>query len=239
MLPQTYFHGKTYPDTVTYNDSVLLGLVGSTTHKPKEIHIFHDNKYVYGLEVIYSDKSKSVTDISSGPHKGSEAGFFTSTSKLVLDDDEYIIEVGGGAGAWMDRIHFVTNKMRKESYGGPGGDEFWLSAPIQHHFATFTVGIGGHLHNIEVKLAPIPSGLVLDFGGKQPSNVNTCLPGKGLPPAGGYTNLPGQGEQPVPAGGFTSLPGAGGPPAGGYTSLPGAGGPPPGGYSSLPGSGLN
>eukprot|EP01017_Pseudomicrothorax_dubius_P039913 TRINITY_DN6185_c0_g3_i1.p1 TRINITY_DN6185_c0_g3~~TRINITY_DN6185_c0_g3_i1.p1 ORF type:complete len:236 (-),score=67.91 TRINITY_DN6185_c0_g3_i1:94-801(-) len=223
---QSYFHGARHPDTQIFDDGILLGLNGSVSHKVKEIHIFHDASYVFGLEVIYADPTQTLKTISSGPHKGRDAGWLTTTSTFTLADDEFITEVGGGSGAWLDRIHFVTNKQRKQAFGGSGGTPFSYPAPLGYHFATFAVGTGGHLHNIEVRAIPLPA--IFNPAVQVQLNSQNAWG----PPAGGYTGLPGAGGP--PPGGFTSLPGAGGPPPGGYTSLPGAGGPPPGGYTSLP-----
>eukprot|EP01017_Pseudomicrothorax_dubius_P006167 TRINITY_DN11716_c0_g1_i2.p1 TRINITY_DN11716_c0_g1~~TRINITY_DN11716_c0_g1_i2.p1 ORF type:complete len:367 (-),score=94.26 TRINITY_DN11716_c0_g1_i2:34-1134(-) len=177
MIPQTgpypsFFHGSKYNDTKTFDDGVLLGLSLSLTHKVKEINIFHDNKFCYGLEVIYMDPATGKSTITSGKHKGNDAGWTTSTSNFKLDNDEYLTEVGGGSGAWMDRIYFCTSKNKKQSFGGPGGTPFSYIAPIGHHFGTFSVGIGGHLHNFELRAIPLPNA-VLNLGALPPPQGQT------------------------------------------------------------------
>ena len=43
---------------------------------------------------------------------------------MLLEGDEYITEVSGRAGALVDRLVIQTNKGRRFTFGGTGGEDY-------------------------------------------------------------------------------------------------------------------
>lgn len=78
-----------------------------------EIRIRH-GQVVECLEILYDGVSASV-------HGNSQGG---ALSSLVLEPDEFVVEVYGRAGLFVDQLYFVTNRGRKVGGGGEGGQPF-------------------------------------------------------------------------------------------------------------------
>lgn len=69
---------------------------------------------------------------TSGPH-GSWGG---TKHTIVFSADEYIVELKGNSGIFMDSISVVTNKRTYGPYGGTGGDTpFSIVAPSDYEIA--------------------------------------------------------------------------------------------------------
>mmetsp|Transcript_15971 Transcript_15971/g.26098 ORF Transcript_15971/g.26098 Transcript_15971/m.26098 type:complete len:767 (-) Transcript_15971:1560-3860(-) len=74
--------------------------------------------------VFYYDDGNVEHKIAFGGTGGNE------NPPFELQQDEYIIQVKGHKGAYVDQIQFVTNLGRVSPvYGGPGGEEFSHSLP--------------------------------------------------------------------------------------------------------------
>ncbi|GBG30861.1 E3 ubiquitin-protein ligase TM129 [Hondaea fermentalgiana] len=89
---------------------------------------------VDGVTFVYSDVPEGVTFGGTGG---------TEFPPFELEDDEYIVEVRGQQGAYLDQIQFVTNRGRMSpAYGGSGGQYFALDlggAPIGGIFAQLSI----------------------------------------------------------------------------------------------------
>lgn len=136
-------HGDTRPWDHLPN---ILSQGPITTFRIAEVHSLFD-KYVVGLRLIYEVNGHRI-EIE---HFGSDIlSPSNSTGTLVLDPDDYIVEVTGNAGNLVDRICFKTHKGKTVSWGGPDGHQFNISVPPGMRVVGFAGGTNGHLHNFGV-----------------------------------------------------------------------------------------
>ena len=61
------------------------------------------------------------------------------SDKFVFDDDEYIIAVGGRAGAILDELRFVTSKKKLYRFGGTGGTSFEYQLQKGYHMGAVAI----------------------------------------------------------------------------------------------------
>eukprot|EP01017_Pseudomicrothorax_dubius_P035213 TRINITY_DN48_c0_g2_i1.p1 TRINITY_DN48_c0_g2~~TRINITY_DN48_c0_g2_i1.p1 ORF type:complete len:206 (+),score=43.62 TRINITY_DN48_c0_g2_i1:99-716(+) len=156
-LFREYFKGKLYKDTRIFDDSMLLAFDQYEKHKISQINIWSSGDGIFSIETIYDAKGKKI---SSGKLTGTdEPIFFKSKEEFHLGPEEYIIEFGGHVEGWIRRLYFLTNKGNKREYGGPKGTPFAFIAPFGTHFGDLAIGIGGHVHFIEMRTLPLPGSL--------------------------------------------------------------------------------
>lgn len=150
-----YKVGRSYKDTIQYDDSRHPDM--NENMKVRAVTVYHDSRYVLGLHTEYTDV-KTGSAFSSGAHINRSWNWLPSKTRLVLEDNEYIVKLEGRSGGWMDRLTFTLSSGRVFTCpeGGNGGSAFSFTAPQGTHFSAFSVGIGGHLHNISAKKFKIP-----------------------------------------------------------------------------------
>jgi hypothetical protein len=152
---ETISYGKTHNDTKFFNDAQTLNGTNGH-HKVSKISIFHDKKYVFGLQFEYSASNNGLLyTYQGGQHVGNQAHTLQKDT-LVLDANEYLVECYGKSGDIFDHIGFRTSTGRKIDGGGHGGNAFDIKAPHGMHFNTLGGGLGGHLHNISMTASSIP-----------------------------------------------------------------------------------
>eukprot|EP01017_Pseudomicrothorax_dubius_P031936 TRINITY_DN412_c0_g1_i3.p1 TRINITY_DN412_c0_g1~~TRINITY_DN412_c0_g1_i3.p1 ORF type:complete len:443 (-),score=99.24 TRINITY_DN412_c0_g1_i3:99-1427(-) len=214
------FHGAILPDTVSVDDWTGLGLHLLPNHKIRSINVFHDSQMVYGLEVFYADPSRPF-DMTTGKRIGNKASGATQQTSATFEHDEYLVEVGGEFSSYFNQLYFLSSKNNKTRVGGSGGLPFVHQAPPGTHFSGINFGIGGFLHNISLKISPLPQpgqatistfmGLNVDYGPlpvhfgystlpnlNQPATLNLNL----LPLPEGYEAPAPEGQQEVDVGDF-------------------------------------
>jgi hypothetical protein len=84
-------------------------------------------------------------------HHGGDGG---ARSVFELDNDEYITNVSGRSGAYVDAISFTTNKRRSPEYGGKTGSPFSFDIPKGHHLIGFTGSAGAYLDSVGIRYRP-------------------------------------------------------------------------------------
>lgn len=140
--------GKTHPDTQTYKDEEQLASIGRHPDHVTAIRIWW-SEFVVGFEAFYDG-------VSAGARMGSQYTPGIVQQDFVLGPGEYITQVSGRAGDLIDYLCFHTNTGRTQAFGNPtGGNPFSLQAPAGHAVRGFTVGFGGHLHNIGCHFGPV------------------------------------------------------------------------------------
>jgi len=151
---ENYFLGKTHGDTFGFDDGTLFSKYPGCARKIKELKVYHTSSNIVGLQATYHifAHKKAV----EGPcNVGKEIGSATC-SVIKLEDNEYITEVFGRNGDIFDHIGFKTNMGRSWEFGGSGGNPFCLKAPYGKHFSGLRGGLGGHVHNINFYVDPLP-----------------------------------------------------------------------------------
>ncbi|KAF4657410.1 Peptide-N(4)-(N-acetyl-beta- glucosaminyl)asparagine amidase [Perkinsus chesapeaki] len=136
----------------THDDTEVISLRPKAGEHMSEVRILGDDIAVYGMEVMWcsGDSCRRDTAISSSPHGEAKA------HAMTIDDGDYITEVTGRSGSWIDYLSIRTFNGREVSAGGNGGAEFSLVKRGDGKRVTgFKVGCGGHLHNIGVYTAPV------------------------------------------------------------------------------------
>ncbi len=91
-----------------------------------EVKIFNDGKYCYGIQTIYN---MDGTKKSPGTHM-----IFANNLKadsFVLQEDEHIVSALIRAGEFIDGITLYTDRGRKYSSGGQGGNPYIVKNNIQ------------------------------------------------------------------------------------------------------------
>jgi len=70
----------------------------------------------------------------------------------VLEQDEFIVEISGRCGNWVDHLTIKTNKGKVLSVGGNGGSEKFNIMPQgqSHQIVGAGGACGGYLHNLYV-----------------------------------------------------------------------------------------
>ncbi|KAF4701450.1 Peptide-N(4)-(N-acetyl-beta- glucosaminyl)asparagine amidase, partial [Perkinsus olseni] len=134
-------HGPTHADTE------FVDLLPKKGEEMSEVQILADDTAVYGLDVMWcsGDSCRQSSAISSSPHGEPKA------HALTIERGEYITEVTGRCGSWIDHLSIRTSNGREISAGGSGGAEFSVLKRDDGRRATgFRVGFGGHMHNIGV-----------------------------------------------------------------------------------------
>ena len=99
---------------------------GTNIAKISQVNIWHDS-YVNGIEVFNGG-------ISRGPVYGTKLKDLSGKNlvTLLLDPDEYIKEISGRCGCWIDQLTFKTTKGKSVKAGtSTGGSEFILAVEDQ------------------------------------------------------------------------------------------------------------
>jgi len=139
----SFFEGNKYDDTTIYNDAEKLNLKDSCKHKICRIGIWFDMNYVYGLEVTYKFADGHCE--SSGTHVGRDCGWTNQNAVFEIDDDDYLCEIYGHSGDWIDQIGFRTTKGKTAIFGGTGGVPYRHCCSSGQHFAIINVGVRKYL----------------------------------------------------------------------------------------------
>lgn len=157
--------GSRYPDTV-YVDDRKLQNEHSSKQKIKSIRILHNDSLIHGLEVVYTNGYNTI-ETTSGAHVGKDVYGYKSNEILIeLDDDEFVIQISGRSGGFIDHLAFLTSKGKRiEGGGARGGEPFRFQATQGHHFALINVGLGGHIHFIDCFQMPMSeyTNALIDF----------------------------------------------------------------------------
>jgi hypothetical protein len=111
-----------------------------------EIHAVY-GQYVVGLRVVYEINGARVEIEHHGSDRHNPSN---ATGELILDRDDYIVEVNGNAGNLIDRVYLRTHKGKTVSWGGSDGAHFDLNVPAGKRVVGFSGGSNGHLHNFGV-----------------------------------------------------------------------------------------
>lgn len=149
---EQHFRGKKHGDTKEVSDVELLKQYGQ--HKVQEIHVYHDNNSVYGLQIDYLNQRTGET-IKGNLHVGGNWQNNGKVDVVQLEDNEFLTEIYGRHGDIFDQIGFKTTNGNSSQFGGNGGNPFSVKAPHGRHFATMKGGLGGHIHNVEFVTEPI------------------------------------------------------------------------------------
>jgi len=73
-----------------------------------------------------------------------------------LDDDEMLLGVEGRCGVWMTNLKMITNKREFHCGTSDFGETFSVRAPAGFEVIGLEVGVGGHIHNLALRVRVIP-----------------------------------------------------------------------------------
>jgi len=151
-------HGGQHADSKPFDDSSFLGAKINEV-KLRGISVKAEQGptgVVCGIRAHYLHCKDDTCSLLDAPeHFGSSGSSQAEVKRISLDEDEYISEVKGRAGALLDAIEFSISKrgtksVRVERFGGGGGSEFRMEAPESHEIIGFHGAVNGHLHSIGV-----------------------------------------------------------------------------------------
>lgn len=101
--------------------------------------------YIDAIQIAYEN---SLGEIIEQPQHGGNGG---GKDTFLLDDDEYIIEISGRFGQFVDSLLIETNKRRSCRYGGNGGGaEYSYRAPDGYGIVGFIGRDGDYIDAIGV-----------------------------------------------------------------------------------------
>jgi len=174
-----YKAGSTWGDTRIFDDMYLLGV--NEYIKVHSITLYHCSQYLRGIKTKYLDL-RTGDIITSGEHLERYRNWFPSKTTFTLEDDEHIVMFEGRSGAWMDRLTITLNSGRvlTAPFNGNGGRPFSFTAPEGYCFSGLAAGIGGHLHNVEMRLFKMPTCYMrpIMMGDRMPVKKSKCFGSK-------------------------------------------------------------
>ena len=135
--------GKSFSDTETFDDWEWLE--NKFNYAVAEIKVWHDGKFVHGVQFHYHLDGTKKTP---GKHCTEKSGL--KCESLVLNENEHITKVLLRAGDMIDHIVFYTDQGRKVGGGGNGGVPLVAVLQPMNQFVAVGGGIGGHLHNLRL-----------------------------------------------------------------------------------------
>jgi len=150
---ENFFQGKNHPDTVQFDDAILFSKFPGAPHKIKELVVLHNDKIV-GLQAVYW--IYGYNQIVAGPQNFGKEPIGAKTDVIKFEDNEYIVEIFGRNGDVYDHFGIRTTAGRSWEFGGSGGNPFSLKAPYGKHFNGLRGGFGGHIHNLNLHVDPLP-----------------------------------------------------------------------------------
>ena len=163
---ENFLQGRTHADTKPFDDGALFSKYPDSPHKIKELTVVHTPNNIVGLQAtywIYGSK-----ELVSGPENFGKEVAGAKTDTIKLEDNEFLIEIFGRNGDIFDHLGFRTSAGRSWEFGGSGGNPFALKVPYGKHFSGLRGGLGGHVHNLNLYVDPLPW-----ISGFQPLNATT------------------------------------------------------------------
>lgn len=151
--------GKEPVDLELHNDLEILATTEHffTKFKLYKVKCWHiPGVTVIGTELVFINH-QSGDLLCPGPHIGYALDDTKVTSaELVLESDEYVIELSGRAKTTIDFLHFRTNRGKYAEFGNPWAlGQFKYKLPRGHAVLSLIVGIGGSLQYLSVQPIPI------------------------------------------------------------------------------------
>jgi len=112
-----------------------------------------DGDYIKAVHNMMKDKKKAQRKV------------------FEIGPDDYLLEISGRAGDWLDKLSFVTYRGKTATFGGNGGKEF--SHRFEGHtFGAFSGGHRDYLDFLEIPIIPVPQEFLAQF---KPIQVNVSL----------------------------------------------------------------
>lgn len=161
------FKSKTfgkYKENNHFDDSEFISQMEEV--RIKEIKLFSEDKYFKGIEVYYSFGTQTVT---SGQHCSFTDNNLKETS-LLLEDDEYIIDVV--VGVMNDIVYIKLSTNKGKLIETPGLDLLMkkelVSAVLGEQLIAFSGGYssdkGGSLTHINIHFGLLPKSIMEKLG---------------------------------------------------------------------------
>lgn len=188
-------HGGHHVDTIPFSDEHFIrkSTEGSGIPRLRSISLWESNKggvYVAGIACIWH--SGDTSSHLAGTAAGSDP-----KSTIELSPGEYIASVSIRTGALVDYIQIVTSTGRSICAGNPETGVSVLDekfrVPDDMQVVGFAGGMGGHIHNISLLMAPIVSEETEDNSDEEQADevdddelvtqIFTKLVGEGMDPA--------------------------------------------------------
>ncbi len=110
-----------------------------------EVKLFHDGRFCYGVQTFYT---MDGTKKSPGTHMIFANGL--KADSFVLQVDEHITTALIRAGDIVDGITLYTDKGRRFTAGGQGGNPYVVHAPKGMQIVAFRGTLGDHLSRLQV-----------------------------------------------------------------------------------------
>ncbi|RLO06431.1 hypothetical protein DYB28_006379 [Aphanomyces astaci] len=107
-----------------------------------------------GVQLTYANTSTGVVTPGRAWATATAAGAAKQTLQLL--EDEFIVQVRGRRGAWMDQMSVTTNFGRSLTAGGTGGGPFDVFIPAGYMARAFSFDIGDHVNQPVVFSGAIP-----------------------------------------------------------------------------------
>lgn len=120
MIKRSEIVGNLLPGHVEFDDYFQLHIEKFFTVEVDEVHVYHHDGYIYGMQFIYRDSFgiKDKETFKGGLHmpKNYTKDQF-SCAKLTLASDEFIKECYVDGYEYISFIKMVTNKGKEITVG--------------------------------------------------------------------------------------------------------------------------
>jgi len=106
-VPLKVIIGKRHDKCLIFNDDDACMKSYKGPNKIETIRIYYDRDFVYGIDIIFRFFNGEHLLAS---HNKKESTFFNpiTTGSFVIDDDDFLVEISGRSGDWIDRLTFKT-----------------------------------------------------------------------------------------------------------------------------------
>ncbi|ETV85810.1 hypothetical protein, variant 2 [Aphanomyces astaci] len=125
-------------------------------HRVLAVHLWSGD-FFDGVQLTYANTSTGVVTPGRAWATTTAAGATKQTLQLL--EDEFIVQVRGRRGAWMDQMSVTTNFGRSLTAGGTGGGPFDVFIPAGYMVRAFSFDIGDHVNQPVVFSCPAPRGI--------------------------------------------------------------------------------
>ncbi|CAD7935691.1 unnamed protein product [Amoebophrya sp. A25] len=148
--------GQYHDDTTKFSDSAVndfldnLGCIEKVTLWSRD---GGGTIYVGGIQTKYSKRENPSAKAMIGNEDDK------NKHELILEPGEYITQVSGRSGAWLDTITIVTNRGNTMTAGtSAGGNPFVFNAGPNKAITGFYGGFGMFLQNLGVRIQKLDEG---------------------------------------------------------------------------------
>ena len=163
-LTQSGTHGRTHDDSRAFDDAAQKEGTYWQQLRVRAVTVWAgegEGALVHGVQLHYVRTQGEATSLVDGVRHLAASEGCPAPRKIILKEGEAITQLGGRAGAVVDRLDITIQtctgdvcSQRVEVFGGTGGSAFSCPVPEGQVLVGLAGGLGGHLHSISFYTYP-------------------------------------------------------------------------------------